>query len=118
MALFSCKLLLKLSSFLLLDLLHGLEEELFDVGALVQDHLANRFQVGALLVFLTDRLVEILELLLLLIHDLLVLELKQLALFLEVGDDLSQALFKEVNLGSQKLDLLVFLKLSLGMLFH
>ena len=94
MALFSRKLLLKLSSFLLLDLLHGLEEELFDVGALVQYHLANRFQVRALLVFLTDRLVEIFELLLLLVHNLLVLELKQFSLFLEVGDDLSQTLFK------------------------
>ena len=118
MALFSRKLLLKLPSFLLFDLLHGLEEELFDVRALVQDHLANRFQVRALLILLTDWLVEVLELLLLLVHDLLILELKQLTLFLEVGDDLSKTFFKEVNLGPQKLNLLVFLKLALGMLFH
>ena len=61
---------------------------------------------------------EVFELLLLLVHDLLVLELKQLPLFLEVGDNLSKTFFKEVNLGPQKLNLLVFLKLALSMLFH
>ena len=61
---------------------------------------------------------KILELLLLLVHDLLILELEQLPLFLKVGHNLAQTLLKKVNLSSQKFDLLVFLELALCMLLH
>ena len=54
----------------------------------------------------------------LLANDLLVLELEQLALFLEVGHNLAQALLEQVDLGLEQLDLLGFLKLTLGMLLH
>ena len=74
-ALFCRHFRLKLSSLLLLDLLHGLEEELLDVAALVENHLTYLFKVAALLVLLPDALVKIAELLMLLSHDLLVLEL-------------------------------------------
>lgn len=54
----------------------------------------------------------------LLAHDLFVLELEQLSLFLKVGDNLSETLFKQVYFRLQQLDFLSLFKLALGMLFH
>ena len=117
-ALFCRHFCLKLSPLLLLDLLHGLEEELLDVAALVENHLTYLFKVAALLVLLSDALVQIAELLVLLSHDLLVLELEQLALLLKVGDDLAKTLLKQVDLCLEQLDLLRLLKLTLSVLLH
>ena len=118
MALLSGHFSLKLSALLLFDLLHRLEEELLDVASLVEDHLADLLQVAALLVLLPDALVQVSQLFMLLTHDLLVLELEQLSLFLKVGDNLTQTLFKQVDLCLEQLDLLGFFKLALSMLLH
>ena len=118
MALLSGHFSLKLSALLLFDLLHRLEEELLDVASLVEDHLADLLQVAALLVLLPDALVQVSQLFMLLTHDLLVLELEQLSLFLKVGDNLTQTLFKQVDLRFEQLDLLGFFKLALSMLLH
>ena len=61
---------------------------------------------------------EIFQLLLLLVHDLLVLELEQLPFFFEVGHNLPQTLLQELNLRPEKLNLLVFFELTLGVLLH
>jgi len=61
---------------------------------------------------------QVFELLVLFANDLFVLELEQLTLFLEVSDDLTQALLQQVNLGLQQLDLFVLLELLLGILLH
>ena len=118
MALLSGHFSLKLSALLLFDLLHRLEEELLDVASLVEDHLADLLQVAALLVLLPDALVQVSQLFMLLAHDLLVLELEQLSLFLKVGDNLTKTLFKQVDLRLEQLDLLGFFKLALSMLLH
>ena len=118
MALLSGHFSLKLSALLLFDLLHRLEEELLDVASLVEDHLADLLQVATLLVLLPDALVQVSQLFMLLTHDLLVLELEQLSLFLKVGDNLTQTLFKQVDLRFEQLDLLGFFKLALSMLLH
>ena len=118
MALFRRHFSFKLPAFLFLDLLHGLKEELFYVASLVEDHLTDLFQIATLLVLLPDTLVQISELFVLLAHDLLILKLEQLSLFLKVSDDLAETLFKQVNLRLQQLDLLGFLELALGMLLH
>ena len=118
MALLSGHFSLKLSALLLFDLLHRLEEELLDVASLVEDHLADLLQVAALLVLLPDALVQVSQLFMLLAHDLLVLELEQLSLFLKVGDNLTETLLKQVDLCLEQLDLLGFFKLALSMLLH
>ena len=118
MALLSGHFSLKLSSLLLFDLLHRLEEELLDVASLVEDHLADLLQVATLLVLLPDALVQVSQLFVLLTHDLLVLELEQLSLFLKVGDNLTETLFEQVDLCLEQLDLLGFFKLALSMLLH
>ena len=118
MALLSGHFSLKLSALLLFDLLHRLEEELLDVASLVEDHLADLLQVAALLVLLPDALVQVSQLFVLLTHDLLVLELEQLSLFLKVGDNLTETLLKQVDLRFEQLDLLGFFKLALSMLLH
>ena len=118
MALLSGHFSLKLSALLLFDLLHRLEEELLDVASLVEDHLADLLQVAALLVLLPDALVQVSQLFMLLTHDLLVLELEQLSLFLKVGDNLTETLLKQVDLRFEQLDLLGFFKLALSMLLH
>ena len=61
---------------------------------------------------------KILELLMLLSDDLLVLELKQLALLLEIGYDLSKTFLEEIDLCLEQLDLLVLFKLTLSVFFH
>ena len=118
MALLSGHFSLKLSALLLFDLLHRLEEELLDVASLVEDHLADLLQVAALLVLLPDALVQVSQLFMLLTHDLLVLELEQLSLFLKVSDNLTETLLKQVDLRLEQLDLLGFFKLALSMLLH
>ena len=117
-ALFCRHFCLKLSPLLLLDLLHRLEEELLDVAALVEDHLTYLFKVAALLVLLSDALVKIAELLMLLSHDLLVLELEQLALLLKVGYDLAKTLLEQVDLRLEQLDLFRLFKLTLSVFLH
>ena len=92
---------LELPPLLLFDLLHRLEEKLFDVASLIEDHLADLLQVAALLVLLPDALVQVSQLFVLLTHDLLVLELEQFSLFLKVGDNLTETLLKQVNLRLQ-----------------
>ena len=84
------RLLLELASLLLLDLLQGFQEELFDVTALIKDHLGHSFQVGRFLPLHPDALSQILQLLMLLPDNLLVLKLKQLTFFLEISHDLTQ----------------------------
>ena len=91
---------------------------MLDVAALVEDHLTYLFKVAALLVLLPDTLVQIAELLVLLSHDLFVLELEQLALLLKVGDDLAKTLLEQVDLRLEQLDLLRLLKLTLSVLLH
>ena len=54
----------------------------------------------------------------LLANDLLILELEQLSLLLEICHDLAKTLLQQVNLGFQQLDLLIFFKLLLSVLFH
>ena len=117
-ALFCRHFRLKLPPFLLLHLLHGLEEELLDVAALVEDHLTYLFKVAALLVLLSDALVQIAKLLVLLSHDLFVLELEQLALLLKVGDNLAKTLLEQVDLRLEQLDLLRLFELTLCVLLH
>lgn len=108
----------KLSSLLLLDLFHRLEEELLDVWSLVKDHLANWFEVRAFLVLLTNWFVQVFKLFMLFPYDLLILELKQLAFLLKVGHNLDHTLFKEVDLRLHQLYLLVLFKLFLCLLLH
>lgn len=67
---------LKFQAFLLFNLLHGLEEELFDIGSLVEDHLADSADVLQLLVFYARSLSQVAKLLSLLLDDLLILELQ------------------------------------------
>lgn len=98
MALFCLHLLFKLSTFLFFDLLHGFQEKLLNVRALVENHLTNRFQVATFLILLSDRFVEILKLLMLLTDNLLVLKLKKLAFFFEISYDLAETFFKKLDL--------------------
>ena len=65
-----------LTTLLFFDLLHRLKEELFDVRALVKDHLADLLQTIAFVVLLSNRLVKIVQFFVLLSDDLFVLELK------------------------------------------
>lgn len=81
---------LHLPSLFLFHLLHRLVEELLDVRSLIQDHLADGLSVDGFLILLPDRLVQILELLVLLLDNLFVLEPKQFSLLLEVGHDLAK----------------------------
>ena len=91
---------------------------MLDVAPLVEDHLTYLFKVAALLVLLSDALVKIAELLMLLSHDLLVLELEQLALLLKVGYDLAKTLLEQVDLRLEQLDLFRLFKLTLSVLLH
>ena len=61
---------------------------------------------------------QVLQLLVLLANDLLVLEFKQLPLFLKVSYDLSKTLFEEINLCLEQLDLFILFKLLLSILLH
>jgi len=70
---------------------------LLDIASLVQDHLADGLQVGALLVFLADRLVQVFQLIVLLPDNLLVLKLQELALLFKIGHDLTKTLLEKVN---------------------
>ena len=54
----------------------------------------------------------------LLADDLLVLELEEFPFLLEIGNDLSETLLKKFDLRLEQLDLLIFLKLLLCVLFH
>jgi hypothetical protein len=81
-------LFLQLSSLLLLDLFHGLKEELLNVAPLIQNHLCDSFQVCTLHALHPNRLCQVLQLLVLFTNDLLVLELEKFSLLFEVGHDL------------------------------
>ena len=109
---------LELSSLLLLDLLHGLKEELLDIAPLVKDHLTDSFQIGAFRALHPDGLSQVFQLLMLLSDDLLVLKLQELSLLFKVSYDLCQTLLKKLDLRLKKLDLLVLLKLLLSMLLY
>lgn len=104
--------LLEFQAFLLFDLLHRLKEELFDVRSLIKDHLANSPDIFKLSVFDPRSLGQVPELLRLLLDDLLVLELQKLALFLKVRHDLAKGLLKQINLGLEHLDFLLFFELA------
>ena len=54
----------------------------------------------------------------LLSNNLLILELEKLPLFFKIGYDLCETFLKQIDLGLEQLDLLVLLKLLLGMLFN
>lgn len=111
---FGVSLCLELSSLFLLDLLHGLEEELLDVRPLIKDHLSQSFQVDAFLHLESAGLGQTLELFVLFLDDLLVLELDQLSLLFKILHDLTQRRFKQIDFGLQHLDLFVLLVLFDG----
>lgn len=86
----SLSLSLQLAPLLLFDLFHGLEEELLNVTALVENHLSECLQIGALLDLHLIRLSQSLQLFILLLDDLLILELYQFALLFKVTHNLIQ----------------------------
>jgi hypothetical protein len=111
-ALLFLKLRLEFAALLLLHLLKGLQEELLDVRALVQNHLANSLEIKQLCSFETNRLLQRCQLMVLLLNHLLVLELQEFAFFFEISDDLGETFLEQVYLCLEHFDLLVLFELG------
>ena len=102
-----------LAALFLLYLLECLEEELFDITALIQNHLTEGLEVLELASLEADGFAEAADVLALLLDNLLALEAQELLLLFEVGHDLAEALLKQLDLGLEHLDLIVlFILLS------
>jgi hypothetical protein len=104
-------LMLDLLSNFFLDLLQGLQEELLDLASLVDDDLTESSNIAEFTVFNTQVFFGVYDVFLLLLDDRVMLVTNQLLFLFEVGYDLLETAFKDLNLALVDLD---FLSLALG----
>lgn len=104
-------LMLDLLSNFFLDLLQGLQEELLDLASLVDDDLTESSNIAEFTVFNTQVFFGVDDVFLLLLDDRVVLVTNQFLFLFEVGYDLLETAFKDLNLALVDLD---FLSLALG----